>query len=99
MMARAAIVPLRPRTSAFTPALASESFIEVQAQLHTIASFVSSELRRSWERGHDVDRMRDLQRADAAVRAIDAEAKRAARWADAAACADGVARPGHGAAA
>lgn len=95
----ATIVPLRPRAPRFTPAIAAESFVEVQAQLHTVREFVAHELRASWQRGHDTRRMRDLQRVDEAVRAIDAEAKRAAHWADAAACADGMARPGHGVAA
>lgn len=44
-------------------------------------------MRRSWERGHDTTRMRQLQKADLAVRAIDIEAKRAAGWADAEAAA------------
>jgi len=95
----ATVIPLRPRTPRFTPAIAAESFVEVQAQLGTIRAFVAAELRRSWVRGHDVARMRELQRADAAIRAIDSEAKRAAAWADATACADHVAAPGHGTAA
>lgn len=68
----------------FSPGIAAESFIEVQAQLVTIREFVAEEMRTSWERGHDTTRMRSLQKADAAVRAIDTEAKRAAGWADAA---------------
>jgi hypothetical protein len=97
-MARTNVIPLRPRTPRYSAAIAAESFMEVQAQLHEVRDFVDAELRTSWQRGHDTERMRHLQRADAAIRAIDAEAKRAAAWADAA-CADGLARPGHGAAA
>lgn len=98
-MSRGNVVQMRPRpTARFTPAIAAESFVEVQAQLHTIRDFVTAELRASWQRGHDTARMRDLQRAEAAVRAIDAEAKRAAAWADAA-CPDHIAAPSHGKAA
>jgi hypothetical protein len=76
-MNRQGLVLLRTRPPRFTPAIAAESFVEVQAHLVTIA--------------------RALQSADAAMRAIDAEAKRAAGWA--AICADGEDGPGHGAAA
>lgn len=91
------VVPLNPRRSGYSPAVAAEAWMEVQAQLHTVRTFVGDEMRVSWERGHDVHRMRSLQKADAAIRVIDAQAKRFARWASE--CADGIEQPGHGAAA
>lgn len=91
------VVPMKPRKAGYSPAVAAEALMEVQAQLHTVRTFVGEEMRISWERGHDVRRMRSLQKADAAVRVIDAQAKRFARWASE--CADGIEQPGHGAAA
>ena len=95
-MAGPNVIPLRPR---YSPAIAAEGWMEIQAQLLTVREFVAGELRRSWERGHDKTRMAELQRADAAIRALDAEAKRLAGWADDTACADGLVTPGHGKAA
>lgn len=70
-------------TGRFTPAIAAEMFCEVQAQLLTVREFVDREILISWQRGHDTTRMRSLQKADAAIRVIDAQAKKAAGWADA----------------
>ncbi len=84
-------------TARFTASNACEAFMEVQAQLLTVREFVDREILISWQRGHDTTRMRSLQKADAAIRVIDAQAKMAAGWASE--CADGIDAPAHGRAA
>lgn len=85
-MAKGSITTLRPSGPRYSPAIAAEGWMEVQAHLVTVRAFVAGDVT-------------DQQRAHAALAAIDAEARRQAGWADSVACPDGRRGPAHGAAA
>jgi hypothetical protein len=61
-------------------------------------AFLSDELRQSWTGSRDYRRLAKLNRAWAALLAIESQGRRMSEWADSD-CADRVAKPGHGRAA
>lgn len=96
-MARAAVVPLRPRTPRFTPAILVEPHMEAAEAARRVLAFTETELRTSFEAG-DIRRLRTLQSVHRDATTILAEHRRQSAWADAA-CADGLSTAGHGVAA
>lgn len=89
----ATVVPLR-----FSEAIATESFMEAAEAARRLLAFSEDELRASFRSG-DLNRLRTLQRVHFDATVIRDEHRRQAGWADARACADGIATAGHGAAA
>lgn len=96
-MARAIVVPLRPRTPRYSPALAAESWMEIAESARRLLTFTESELRTSWQAG-DRTRLRELQSVHQDATRVMAEGRRLSAWADAA-CGDGKVGAGHGRAA
>jgi hypothetical protein len=85
------------RTPRYSAALAAEAWMEIAENARRLVTFAEDELRLSFRAG-DVRRLRTLQGVHRDATRVMAEGRRLSAWADAA-CADGVARPGHGAAA
>jgi hypothetical protein len=88
-------IPIRERA---THGIAAESHMEAGEAARRVLAFAEGELRTSFKAG-DVARLRILQRVHRDAKAILDEHRRQAGWHDTLACADGVARPGHGVAA
>lgn len=95
-MARTNVVSMRPRER-YTPAIAAESWMEIAESARRMLAFAEDELRTSFASG-DLRRLRTLQSVHQDATRVVTEGRRLSAWADAA-CADGKAQPGHGAAA
>ena len=96
-MARAVVVPIRPRPARYSPAIAAEAWMEIAESARRVLSFAEDELRTSFRSG-DLGRLRTLQSVHRDAGRVVAEGRRMAAWADAS-CVDHVAAPGHGRAA
>ena len=97
-MAKGNVVLLRQRTPRYTPGMGAEAWMEISERARRMVVFAESELRDSFASG-GIERLRVLQAVHADASAVVAQGRRLAGWADATACADGRAEPGHGAAA
>ena len=96
-MARADVVPMRA-TPRYSPAIGAESWMEIAESARRVLEFAEDELRQSFRAG-DIRRLRTLQSVHRDASRVMAEGRKVSAWADAAACADHVSAPGHGAAA
>lgn len=95
-MATSKVIPLRPKPPRYSPAIAAEGWMEVAEAARRMLEFAEGELTSSWAAG-DVRRLRRLQRFHNDAMSVLAQGRKHAGWADG--CADGIAEPGHGAAA
>lgn len=91
------VIPLRPRTPRYSPAIAAEAWMEIAESARRVLAFTEDELRTSFRAG-DLRRLRSLQSVHRDAGRVMAEGRRVSAWADAA-CSVGIAEPGHGAAA
>lgn len=97
-MAKSNVVQFHPRAPRYSPAIAAESWMEVSERARRLVTFAEAELLHSFAAG-DLHRLRELQALHADASVVMDQGRRMAGWADATACADGKAQPGHGAAA
>lgn len=91
------VVPLVAPKPRYSPAMAAESWMEIAESARRVLAFTEDELLTSWQAG-DRNRLRRLQAVHQDATRVMREGRRLSAWADAA-CADGEAAPGHGAAA